>query len=57
MRGEKQNTVFRAFFPYYKKWCVDLVISGLLFPPKAHVSIALIFVGLKDVNFRSMVPS
>ena len=38
-KNERWNTkhCFSGVFSLYKKQCVDLVISGLLFPPRAHV--------------------
>ena len=33
----ENKTLFFGRFSLYKKQCVDLVISGLLFPPRAHV--------------------
>ena len=42
LKNERWKTKhrFSSVFSLYKKWCVDLVISGLLFPPRAHVWLA-----------------
>ena len=39
-KNERSHTkhCFSGVFSLYKKQCVDLVISGLLFPPRAHVA-------------------